>query len=346
MADFAKIPVLERLESRAKAWDIHDGDMYFESSAMDLNKCDQALPKKCLFMQKCMDTRHNLLDFAQFCDFMDSRARQAEALANDLRDYKAFASGCEGFNHTPEGRSLLANFGERYIMAMYGADESRRQSRFEAHAYNRSERPYERCRASVEIMAGEVTSATIDGTCFPPAIDELESDLRSFSDEWHKLFDTEYKAFCDSDGKHPMEIGFEGGKGQMAQIYSDWMACRYVAEVAGRGLFYDRTCMAHEYAEDEVLGNLTVNSCPDLLAMYLNNVEWCCNNWHNQIGFGQDAGYACGLDGRKILKLVDSEFSSFGPVNTKSRDMSDISAACDDISSSSETCDYDCDVSV
>ena len=46
MADFAKIPVLERLESRAKAWDIHDGDMYFESSAMDLNKCDQALDSK------------------------------------------------------------------------------------------------------------------------------------------------------------------------------------------------------------------------------------------------------------------------------------------------------------
>lgn len=323
---FAAQDVLDDLTARAADWSVHGGRAYLASSDMGLMERPQRQDGR-LFMSRHADTGHDLLDFAQFTDFMNARARQARALELDLATYASLAGEYPDFGRTTEGAALSEGFGERFVMAMYGTDEARHRGRFERYLYDRDERPYEFTRMNVAAMANEAGPESDGGSGI------LAARLKRFASDWERVRSAE--AVAEVRGTRPTVLYFTGANDRPVTISSPEMACRYAAEVFGRGRFFDRTRLPHEYSGNESVGSLKA-ACPDeTFAMMMSRISVMCRNERGTLGVRGTGDQAYALDGLSVFRaasLTDDESCfEFGPMPERhavpARDMSDLDGA-------------------
>lgn len=343
---------VDDLWERADDWALYAGDRYWSSSELRLNSYNkQGRPNEALFMASKMDTQHDLLDFNHFVDFMSARAKQADALASDLQDYKAFSQEHPGFGYiSQDGEWLISNYGERYVMAMYGVDEKAHHGRFTAQLNAKDEWPYEMTRMGVSQRACETRPG------YTESIDELCENLKAFSSEWNDILAAEQAARAKSD-KALIGVSFDGGDKREVEFFTKDMAVRYASEIAGRGAYFDRTCALHEYSPDAVLGHMMVKCDDAEIRDELAYISILTRNQFGEIGkpYGAPDKYqAYALDSRSIVAKAEHDMSQLSAEmqahvrdefklepenqdkpeagNTRpDRDVSDLDSACENI---------------
>lgn len=324
---------LAALQRHAFSWDIRSGEAYLNSSAMGLNaRPSQGASSRPhdtsgLFLYQQLDTSHDLLDFKQFCDFMDSRAKQAEALVEDLNAYRDIATQYPAFAYTTQaGEELVNNFGERFVMAMYGIDENMHKPRLQAHLFECGERPYKFTCGNVSRAIGHTEygdTASIDAIC---------GELKAFAEDWNELSQHEafYREYPDSDA--PIKIAFGSRE---AEIQTSEMALRFAAEISGRAGYLHRTMTFSEELMHSPIGDMTVRNVDGQLRNQLAAISVLSKNEYQHLGGHNSYMPAYALDGVSFVHLAkkyayDMSEQDVKPVQN-GRDMADMDAAYSDV---------------
>ena len=317
--------LLDVLQARAASWEVGSGKAYLGSSAMGLNEKDASKQPETM-LESGMDTGHNLRNFDQFCDFMDSRSAQAKALLEDLKLYSELRDTYPDIDRYPEGKQLLENYGARAVMALYGVDESRHKSEFADYAFESGESPYATTsRGFARILGCESRDAGLDDVI--ERLDKFASDWDFAASQEKFARDCEGTGFDSEPHSH-----IEYGSGENLELFTPRMAQRYVAEVRGREAFFER-CSGCEFS-DEVLAKtrMTAMSHDPYVGCLLDTTQSVVAGdfpkfGRRDSGFDSTYTHAFAMDGESIVMMSQHACDDMVASNPKLHYMLD-SPAC------------------
>lgn len=329
---------LAGLQERAERWRVLSGQDYLASSARDLNHIPFGVLNDNmsvnLFRNK-LSTSHDIIDPAQFMDFMDSRSAQARALSEDLQGWREIAEQYPSFDKTIEGADLLKNYGDRAVMALYGVDAHRNIALFWQHAFETGEMPYDTtAKGFMNQIAGETASGFDDFA----GLERLVSRLEGFSDEWDRIASNE-RASCNAKPAVKVRI-----RTREYDIQEPDTAYRYAAEVLGKGRYFG-------YEGMRVADRMRFSSDDPYVSQFIGNISYLSKTKMGRRGlsdesFAMDSASICqvskklmrgivlDLDGAEREAMLNSPYCDIvvsKPDQKSARDMSDLNATYDNL---------------
>ena len=347
---------IAELYEHTLAWDIHAGDKYKASSKLGLNdvfagKMGPDGPSGRTVMPY-QDTGHDLLDVAEFRDFMDARVEQCQALMENIGLYRVL------LQDYPELKDSSVLFGpehrmeESWTMARYGVNEGKHHSEFEAQAGRDGERPYDTSRSRFAAALRAEDDAPIRALC---------DSMSRFCDTWNTVKlseDSKMLRFQRGLEGSTAWIGPEDGSSRQRVASQDFL--QYMAaENLGREGYYSRAASIYDSFEPRGVKAAGIDVNQDFMAKLRDVCENLSPDAKIGRGFGNIRPYA--MDGGSLVRQVRYEMdlehraemdmareqqlnaelatASDFDAKTAARYIGDLEAACADMSQPSDELD-------
>ena len=294
---------------------------------------------------------HRLSDVQEFMDYMDSRSKQCDVLAEDLKEYQVWREDKDDFTVTDYARQLELSFAERYMMAIHGVNDLTCAPEIQALYEATGEKPYEYSRDEIADLIHRGEMVNVEG------IDSVIDRLEGFSTEWARLKSDELAATGFGEPVFAT-VGLEGSE---QDVYTEEFLGRFLAENLGREKYFERADRALTGIEDVGPG-ITVKA-KDM--MLVDKILAACDNKNGELSRNSGAS-SYGLDCERIfdnaaqtvyyerqrMSESDKAFEAEGRVLAdggllgagSARNLSDLESACDGISGQDMSENMSCDV--